>query len=74
MSGRSNGRKLKRLILGDVIEIPLSKRRFTYAQFVYYHKDPPCLGHLIRVLPGVFGNARMASRNWSRSKNCSQRF
>jgi hypothetical protein len=54
MSGRSKGRKFKRLVLGDVIEIPLSKRRFAYAQFAYYHNDPPCFGHLIRVLPGIF--------------------
>ena len=54
MSAKSKGRKYKRLVLGDVIEIPLSKRRLVYAQFVYYHRKSPGWGHLIRVLPGVF--------------------
>jgi hypothetical protein len=54
MTRKSRGRKHKRLVLGDVIEIPLSKRRFAYAQFVFYYRDPPGWGHLVRVLPGVF--------------------
>jgi len=44
----------RRLILGDVIEIPLSNGNLAYAQFVYNHKEKPVWGHLIRVLPGVF--------------------
>jgi hypothetical protein len=51
---KSKGRNFKRLVLGDVIEIPLSRRRFAYALFVYYYREPPGWGHLIRVLPGVF--------------------
>lgn len=54
MTMPKRARNFKRLILGDVLEIPLSKHRFAYAQFIYYYKDPPVWGSLIRVLPGVF--------------------
>ena len=47
-------RSFKRLMLGDVIEIPLSGKRLAYAQYTHYHRDPPVFGHLIRVLPGLF--------------------
>src|ERR1043165_2358877 len=47
-------RNYKRLVLGDVIEIPLSNEHFAYAQYVYNHREPPVWGQLIRVLPGLF--------------------
>lgn len=49
-----NQRNFKRLVLGDVIEIPLSKGNYAYAQFTYNHRKQPVWGHLIRVLPGHF--------------------
>jgi hypothetical protein len=54
MSKKTRSRNYKRLVLGDVFEIPLSKKRLAYAQYVNYHRDPPVWGHLIRVLPGTF--------------------
>src|SRR5262249_26228693 len=30
------------------------KKKFAYAQYVYYYKEPPVWGSLIRVLPGQF--------------------
>ena len=56
MTKRKSKRNYKRLVLGDVIEIPLSRRRFAYAQYTYYHRAPPVWGHLIRVLPRVFAS------------------
>jgi len=47
-------RTYKRLVLGDVIEIPLSKGDLAYAQFTYNYREKPVWGHLIRVLPGTF--------------------
>jgi hypothetical protein len=53
MSGKK-GRNYKRLVLGDVIEIPLSTGRFAYAQYTYNYVKPPGWGKLFRVLPGIF--------------------
>lgn len=53
-SRRKTSRTFKRLMLGDVIEIPLSRKRLAYAQYTHYHRDPPVFGHLIRVLPKIF--------------------
>src|SRR6476660_4180124 len=47
-------RSYERLVLGDVIEIPVPGDRFAYAQFTHNYRDPPVWGPLIRVLPGVF--------------------
>jgi hypothetical protein len=44
-SKKRPARNYKRLMLGDVFEIP---------QYVNYHRNPPVWGHVIRVLPGVF--------------------
>lgn len=47
-------RTFKRAVLGDIIEIPLS-RGFAYVQYVYRHTTPPIvMGDLVRVLPGVY--------------------
>src|SRR6266568_3845004 len=54
MTAKKTKRTFKRLMLGDVLEIPLSDGRFAYAQYVYYYRLPPVWGHLIRVLPGIF--------------------
>jgi hypothetical protein len=51
---KTTKRNFQRLMLGDVIEIPLSKRRVAYAQFVYNYNKPPVWGNLIRVLPGIY--------------------
>lgn len=53
-SRKKTSRTFKRLMLGDVIEIPLSRKSLAYAQYTHYHRDPPVFGHLIRVLPGIF--------------------
>jgi hypothetical protein len=47
-------KRIKRIKLGDVIEIPLSANRLAYAQFVYNNREPPGFGNLVRVLPGIF--------------------
>jgi hypothetical protein len=47
-------RNYKRLVLGDVVEIPLTKRRVAYAQYIYSHRELPRWGDLIRVFPGIF--------------------
>lgn len=39
--------------IGDVIEIT-TPRGFAYAQYTHEHRDPPRMGSLLRVLPGVF--------------------
>lgn len=44
----------KRLQLGDVLEIPLSDGQFAYAQYVFYHREPPVYGPLVRVLEGKY--------------------
>jgi hypothetical protein len=46
-------RTLKRPVLGDVVEIPLTKG-FAYAQYIFNFKEPPRWGALIRVLTGTF--------------------
>jgi hypothetical protein len=46
----------KRLVLGDVIEIPLSDGLFAYAQFSNYEDGPLGWGYMVRVLPGVFSS------------------
>jgi len=44
----------KRPKLGDVVEVPIPGRGNAYVQYVNHHREPPKLGHLIRVLPGIF--------------------
>ena len=39
--------------IGDVIEVR-TPRGFAYAQYTHEHRDPPRMGSLLRVLPGVF--------------------
>jgi hypothetical protein len=51
---KKSRRNFKRIILGDLIEIPLSQGRLAYAQFVYNNREPPGFGHVVRVLPGIF--------------------
>ena len=51
---QNRSRNFRRVVLGDVIEIPLSEEHFAYAQIVYNYREKPVWGHLIRVLPGVF--------------------
>lgn len=51
MSGRQ--RTFKRLVLGDVIEIPLAAKQLAYAQYIYYYRKEPVWGALIRVLRGI---------------------
>jgi hypothetical protein len=50
----AKARNYKRLTLGDIIEIPLSKSRVAYAQYVFNHREEPVWGHFIRVFPGIF--------------------
>jgi len=50
-------RNFKRLVLGDIVEIPISKGKFAYAQVVYNYTKPPHWGHLLQVLHGTY--ARM---------------
>jgi len=40
--------------LGDIVEIPVPGRGFSYAQYVNHHRNPPGLGALLRILPGLF--------------------
>jgi hypothetical protein len=54
VSKRKDPTARKRLRLGDVLEIPLSRKRYAYVQYVFYHRDPPVWGYLIRVLPGTY--------------------
>ena len=46
-------RNFKRAMLGDIVQIPLSKG-FAYAQYVNNHKAPPTWGNLLRILPGIY--------------------
>jgi hypothetical protein len=39
--------------LGDLIEVETPKG-LAYAQYTHEHRDPPRMGSLLRVLPGVF--------------------
>lgn len=39
--------------IGDVIEIE-TPRGLAYAQYTHEHRDPPRLGSLLRVLPGLY--------------------
>lgn len=43
-------RNFRRIVLGDVVEIPLSKG-YAYAQYVNCHRKSPRHGELIRVFP-----------------------
>ena len=46
-------RNFGRPVLGDIIEIPLSKG-FAYAQYINNHTAPPRYGTLIRILPDTY--------------------
>ena len=44
----------KRPRLGDVVEIPVPRKGYAYAQYINYHREPPGYGEMLRVLPGMF--------------------
>jgi len=46
-------RKFARPVLGDIVEIPLT-RGFAYGQYVYNYTKPPRWGALVRVFPDTF--------------------
>jgi len=43
--------------IGDVIEVKTPNGR-GYAQYTHEHRDPPVMGSLLRVLPGLFSRAK----------------
>src|SRR5262249_39989752 len=71
---KKRSRNYKRLMLGDVLEIPLSRKRSAYAQYVNYHRIPPAWGHLIRVLPGIFQKRPEDLRDLVQQQECFYAF
>jgi hypothetical protein len=41
----------KKTRIGDILEVP-TKKGLAYVQFSHEHKAPPCMGPIIRFLPG----------------------
>lgn len=49
---------MKKVKIGDIVEIPLPGGEFAYAQFTHYHQAPPRYGALLRVFTGAHESHR----------------